>query len=90
MYYPKFIIIKMTIKTRLTNLLDQTQPFGYELRLVKARLSAKMELLGEPIAPSTIDRYLNMDESKSGKFSHNFTDALIEVTGLNLAEFATT
>lgn len=50
MYYPNFISKKMTIKERVTNLLDQTQPFGYEMRLVKALLSAKMSKLGQPIA----------------------------------------
>ena len=85
LYYPNFIYNKMTIKERLTNLLDVTQPFGYELKMVKAQLSAKMEELGEPMALSTIDRYLNLDQLEVGKLSLNFMKALFEVTKLELS-----
>ena len=76
----------MKIKTKLIDLLNETQPFGYELKMVKACLSAKMEQKGEPVVLSIIDRYLNMDESDAGKLSRNFESALSEVTGLQLSQ----
>lgn len=77
----------MCIKDLITRHLNESQPFGYEWKLVYLQLVAEMDEQGVSISPVTMERYMNTDSEKMKKLPVAFFNAVHSVIGLNLLFF---